>query len=176
MMAFISYSLPDEQEYIVSNLVSKLKEQGFYSSLGSYYFKEDIINDETFFKMKAAHFFIGILMPTEDLPTALNAVNKRVITEWEHANSRKIPALLLIDEGIELKLNKPLSNSGNIIPFDKYNPEKAIAFIGNALKEAQRPLENDKTNVAAWILGGDSILALIGYIVRTVQKEQLIAA
>ena len=79
-----------------------------------------------------------------------------------------------MDESI--KVDKPLSNSENIIPFDKYHSKKAIAFVENAIKEAQRPLKGDKTNAAAWILGGDSMIELINFLAKTVKKEQLVAA
>lgn len=173
MIAFRSSSLPEDNKYVVSQLISKLNEQGFDTTSGPYYFN-DIIDDESIFKIQGSHLFIGILMHTTPVPTPLNRQNQRVINEWEYAIAHKIPALLLIENTIQL--TTPLSNSENIVVLDKYNPEKAVAFAQKSIQDARQTVKADKTNAAAWILGGDSMLALIGFVARAVQREKALAA
>lgn len=173
MLAFRSSSLPKDNEYVVSQLISKLNEQGFDTTSGAYYFS-DTIDEESIFKMRGAHLFIGILMHTTLVPTPLNRQNQRVINEWEYAVSRKIPALLLVENTIQLDTS--LSNPDNIVVIDKYNPEKAVAFAQKSIQEARQSLDADKINMAAWLLGGDSLIALIGFVARAVQREKAMAA
>jgi hypothetical protein len=174
MIAFISHSLPDNNGDIVAKLAWKLDDEGFYTLRGHYNGLTDSLNEEATFKIKSAHLFIGILMQTTPLPAPLNTVNKRVINEWEYALSRKIPALLLVENTVQL--STPLTNPNNIVFFDKYHPEKTIVCIKNAMEEARHPVEGDKNNAAAWILGGDSLIKLVQVLVKTVEKGQLIAA
>lgn len=175
MVAFISYSVSDDDYAdIVAPLAWKLDDQGFYPSTAGYFKVEGSLMEEAMFKIKAAHLFIGILATTKIKASTAEALQQRVINEWEYAVSRKIPSLLLLDKSI--KLSKPLSNSENIIPFDRNDPKKAISFVEKALFEAQRPIKEDKTNVAAWIFGSDSILKLISLLSKTVKKEKLVAA
>jgi hypothetical protein len=170
MKAFISYSLLDSEEYVVTQLAKKLREQGFYSDTGPYK-SNDKIDDETFFKIKSSHLFIGILMHKTSKITALNSLNQRVINEWEFTNSLNIPAVLLVEKSV--KLDIPLNNNANILVFDKQHPEKAIELANKTIEESRRPLKSDKTNAAAWILGGLAIVALIVFLAKTTQKEKV---
>jgi hypothetical protein len=170
MKAFISYSLPDSQEYAVTLLARELQEQGFYPDTGPYKFN-NTLDDETFFKIKSSHLFIGILMPTR---AKSSASNQRVINEWEFAITRKIPSILLVEKSIMPNIS---TNQGaNIVSFDKNQPDKAIEFVKKAMEEAQRPLKKDINNTVAWLLGGLALIALIGFLAKTVKKEQLVAA
>ena len=173
MIAYISYSLPDSDDDTVMLLSWKLKKQGFYADSGSNK-PSPILDGESMYKIKVSHLFIGILMPTTSVSTASDLHYQRVINEWELALARKVPAILLMDERIQL--DTPLSNPENIVLFDKYQPEKAIDFVNKAMEAAHHPPKTDKCNVAAWILGGDSVLALIDILAKTVQTQKAVAA
>jgi hypothetical protein len=170
MKAFISYSLLDSEEYIITLLAEELEEQGFYSETGPYKFN-NTVDDETFFKIKSSHLFIGILMPTK---AKSSAINQRVINEWEFAIARKIPSILLVEKS--MMPNIQANQNANIVCFDKHQPDKAIEFVKKTMQEAQRPLKKDMNKAAAWIFGGLALIELIGFLAKTVKKEQLVAA
>lgn len=173
MNAFISYSLLDIEDYIVTNLAGELAEQGFYSTTGPYKLTPDL-DDETIYKIKSAHLFIGILMHPSARSLKRKNLNQRVINEWEFANSRKVPAILLVEKSI--KLDKNIENKDNVFLFDKNHPNEAIALVKKTREEAQNPLKKDMNNAAAWFLGGRVIIPLIGFLAKAHQRQKALAA
>jgi hypothetical protein len=169
MKAFISYSLLDSDEYIITKLAGKLEEQGFYPDTGTHKFSQ-ILVDETLFKIKSSHLFIGILMPTK---AKSGASNQRVIKEWEFAISRKVPSVLVVEKSM---LNILPNLNANIISFDKNHPETAIEFVKKTIEESQQPLKTDMNNRVAWLIGGLALLALIAFLANSYQKKKAIAA
>jgi hypothetical protein len=169
MKAFISYSLPNSDEYIITKLAGKLEEQGFYPDIGPYKLNADL-DHETIFKIKSSHLFIGILMLTK---AKSSASNQRVIKEWEFAISRKIPSVLVVEKSM---LRSLPSLNANIISFDKNHPEIAIEFVKKTMEESQSPLKTDIHNTVAWLIGGLALLALIAFLANSYQKKKAIAA
>ena len=150
-----------------------MNELGFYTDSGPYYFG-DKIEEESVYKIKSSHLFIGFLMHPSSRSNALKRGNQRVITEWEFAISRKVPAILLVEKSVKLKL--PISNSPNILYFDKNNPKPAIELAHQAMENAQNIVKSDKTNAVAWLIGGHAVIALIGFLANAVQREKALAA
>jgi hypothetical protein len=169
MKAFISYSLPNSDEYIITQLAGKLEEQGFYPDVGPYKHNADL-DHETIFKIKSSHLFIGILM---DKKAKSSASNQRVIKEWEFAISRKIPSVLVVEKSM---LHTVPNLNTNIISFDKNHPEIATEFVKKTMDESQQPLKADINNRVAWLIGGLALLALIVFLANSYQKKKAIAA
>ncbi len=147
MKAFLSYSLNDSEQYVLSILVKKLNEQGFIVS--SSYDNYSFIGFEQFNQINSSNLFIGVI-------TATSREYERVINEWEAAVKRKVPALLLVDNAVTV--HAPYSTNPNIIRFDKYNPDPSIETVKKKIAQSR---ETSQDNSTAWALGGLAVLALI---------------
>lgn len=147
MRAFLSYSLNDAEQYVLSILANKLNEQGFIVS--SNYNGRNFIDFEQFNTINNANLFIGVI-------TATSQEGNRVFKEWHLALQYKVPALLLLEENVQLP--PEYFSHPNIIRFNRYNPNPSI----DAVKAKITPTTSAPAdNVAAWVLGGFAILALI---------------
>lgn len=150
MKVFISYSLNDTEQYILSILAKKLKEQGYVISTG-YNLMPGFQNNQNLSQIDASHLFIGIL-------SGYGNAKLNVVQEWQHAKSKKIPALLLVENNIVLT---PQSGAdANVIRFDRNNPEPSIETVRNKINLSRVPAQDNNDN--AWLFGGLAILALIG--------------
>jgi hypothetical protein len=147
MRAFLSYSLNDAEQYVLSILANKLNEHGFIVS--SNYNGRSFIDFEKFNSINNANLFIGVI-------TATSYESDRVFREWQTAIQRKVPALLLLEDTVVL--HQDYTNHPNIIRFNRYNPQPSIDAVRSKITPgAPAPADN----VAAWVLGGFAILALI---------------
>lgn len=157
MKAFISYSLNDSEQYVLTILARKLNEYG-YSIVSSYDNIKSTNSFETFTQIDKANLFIGIL-------TNGGNANDRVKYEWKKANELNIPSLLLVEDNL-LVQNEFLGNY-NVLRFNRNNPHEAIETIRTRISVPQaaitsRPATKKKDNSAAWILGGVAALIVIG--------------
>ena len=152
MKAFLSYSLNDTDEYVITILAKKLQEQGFYVSAGQNLHFPDT-NPESLAEVRSADLFIGIL-------TFNGQINQRVYEEWQYAKESDKSAILLVEWNVDLA--EELDFSQNVIRFNRQNPDKAIESIHQYISEArQNSDETDKQDVLAWILAGMSLVKLV---------------
>jgi hypothetical protein len=155
MKAFISYSINDSEQYVLSLLSNKLRERGF-SPVSNFYGRFATSVNETMaaMKIKESSLFIGVITST-----GLN--HEKVIAEHNMAVSMNVPALLLIEDNIQPPLG---FTNYNVIFFNRSNPHIAIERINKNIQNvgnlATSPQKNSN-NAVAWLLGG---LALIGLI------------
>lgn len=155
MKAFVSYSLNDSEEYILTILSRKLREQGF-SIVSSYREYRNTLDYETFSQLSKSNLFIGVI-------TKKGQANKQVFAEWREATKRQIPALLLIEENVNV--TPYLRNQSNVLFFNRHRPEVAIEAVRTKItRNNQRTISTRQRNdnSAAWILGGLAALAIIG--------------
>lgn len=158
MRAFISYSLNDSEQYVLSILARKLKEQGFIVS-SSY----DMLGGTSDFnaQLSRSSLFIGII-------TATGNDTSRVFNEWLAALNKRIPALLLIEDNVAVK--PELQTHPNIIRFNRSSPEQAMGFVKQRTISSMRVIpektSQDNDNTVAWILGGLAILAIIALLAK----------
>ena len=156
MRAFISYSLSDSEQYVITILASRLKEQGFVVSSSYNLFS----NAFDYSQLDSSSLYIGIIMDTShDLEI------KRVYNEWSNAIERNIPALLLIDNSLTVENN--LRQYPNVIFFNRAYPDQAINIVQQKIANSRNEpfLENlgkSTTTALAWILGGAAVISLIG--------------
>ncbi len=147
MRAFLSYSLNDTQQYILTILARKLNEYGFYvNTTHSVYSVE--------YELKRSNLFIGILTSNGDS-------NEKVIQEWDFSIANKVPSILLIEDNIQVstRLTHP-----NIIYFNRFDPQNAIQVAQERIKRFSPPLvaqKENNENALAWVLGGVAVIALI---------------
>ncbi len=150
--AFISYSIKDSEQYVLTLLSNLLREEGFtIDSSFDFLDHGDSFRD---IKNKIANsgLFIGLI-------TAAGK-NKYVLAEWQEAQNSNTPSLLLIEDTIELK--SASSNNQNILRFNRNYPESAIEEATFKIRKSKETQVDDVSdNIVGWILGGLAILAII---------------
>lgn len=147
MRAFVSYSLNDSEQYVISLLSKKLYESGFFVTSGF-----DKRNKElTHHEIKSSHLFIGLLSQAGES-------NTTVFEEWRYAIKSRIPGILLVENTIIL--NKSLAIHPNVVRFDRKRPLQAIELVKQKIEKSTTSKEK-LDNAVAWVLGGVATLALI---------------
>lgn len=150
MRVFISYSLNDQEQFVLSVLAKKLREQGYIVSTG-YNIPSQFQNQQNLSQISNSNLFIGLITNT-------GQANNHVLKEWEQAKTKKIPSLLLIENTV--RINAPYQNDPNIVVFNRYNPEPSIELIRQKI-HSSKEVEKTGDESTAWIIGGLAALALI---------------
>ena len=151
MNAFISYSISENEQYILTLLAQKLQEKGISltTSYNHYrYFDWQIQNE-----IINSHFFIGLIAyPGSD--------SDKVYRQLNQARQYNKPSILLIEN--VLNVPAELANFPNIVKFDRMFPHGALEEVKNRMKTSQTPeIIQPSNDTAAWVLGGLAALALI---------------
>ncbi len=152
MRAFISYSLNDSEQFVLTVLASKLKEQGFIVSTSHNLFN-NMLDPNTFTQLNKSNLFIGLI-------TFTGIANERVFSEWQQATSKQIPSLLLVENNVNL--HQTILQHQNVIRFDRHKPEPSIELVKNKISLSRQSIQSKNDNSVAWILGGLAAIALIG--------------
>ena len=71
--------------------------------------------------------------------------------EWKFAIKNKIPAVLLIEDGVNVT-----GSESNFVRFNRYNPNPAINEIHKRMQSQKKSEE-----VSGWLLAGAALLALL---------------
>jgi hypothetical protein len=152
MNAFISYSIGDNEQYILSLLAQKLMENGV--NLVTSYNQSDAIDWQTMNEIKNATFFIGLITKA-----GRPKRTTRVIQELEQTKQYNRPWIVLVENNVPV--NPQIINNENTIRFNRYFPHQAIEQVNQRIKASQT---QPNPNAAAWILGGIGILALLSWL------------
>lgn len=148
MNAFISYSINDNEQYILNLLAQKVSEAGL--TLVASYNQSDSVDFQAANDIKNSALFIGLITESGRL-----AKTSRVYSEFKQANLFGKPAIFLIENKVPVT---PWVNMyQNTIRFNRHN-------IGHAIQEVKNKIDNSQiqqTDAAAWILGGVAALALL---------------
>jgi hypothetical protein len=155
MKAYISYSINDAEMFVLSLLSDKLREKGFsVTSNFTGRFADSMVETMAAMKIKESNLFIGII-------TSTGGNKQNVIKEHNLAVSKKVPALLLVEDAVKLP---PEFTNYNVVKFNRRSPERAVEQINQnihrVVNQAPYP-QGNSTNTFAWLFGG---LALIGLI------------
>ena len=148
MKAFISYSLNDKDQYILTLLSTELRKRGFVIRQSNDFHTE--MSSLTKVNINQSQLFIGLL-------TGDGHEVKRVQKEWRFASKSKIPRILLIENTV--RLNGEIK-APHII-FDRYNPQSAIDSLTRKINQKKKK-SNQDSKALSWILGGAALLAIIG--------------
>lgn len=146
MIAYISYSLNDHDQYILTLLAGELNSKGMIIKQSSDFHSN--MSSVTMHNIHKAELFIGLI-------SGVGMEKNRVINEYNYAIRSKTPSILLIENTVEL----PPNFRGNYIVFDRYYPDSAIQQLKHRINNAKRKNNSD---AAAWVLGGAALLAIIG--------------
>lgn len=150
MKAYLSYSLNDGQQYVVTVLAQVLREKGYLLTVGSGSPGLSLLPGFSSDPVLGSQLFIGVV-------TRSGVEAGRVIREYNKAIDYSIPALLLIDR--EIARDSGTKPSASIVLFDHGNPAPAMALVRSRVKQAR--IEQGNDDASAWLLGGLAVLALI---------------
>ena len=143
MNAFISYSVSDQDLYLITLLSKKLREKNYSLSTGANIFSHTL-DFTTTQQILSSQLFIGII--------SINGMQRnRVFDEWRFSMNNRIPSVLLIEEGVQVT-----GGANTYVRFNRNNPHRAI-------EEIQRRMDSNKSNkeTLGWLLGGAALLALL---------------
>ena len=153
MNAFISYSMSENEQYILNLLAQKLAETGL-TLVTSY-------NQSTFDNFQAANdirnsaLVIGLI--TSSGPAFKTS---KVYQEFKQANLHSKPAILLLEYTVVV--DSYFDRYQNTVRFNRHYPDQAIEEVRNRIRSSQIPQGNN--NAAAWVLGGIGVLALLSWL------------
>ncbi len=150
MKAFVSYSVTDNNEFILTLLSTKLREKNFIVTT-SQNFYSNIIDYNTMSEIGSAHLFVGVI-------TGTGTERNRVLEEWNYAVQRNVPNLLLIEDTVSVHQQF----NGNYIRFNRSRPQAAIDEIHRRMTPSQPATSKNSDDIVPWILGGAALLAIIG--------------
>ncbi len=150
MNAFISYSISDNEQYILSLLAQKVAETGL--TLVTSYNQSDIVDVQTINDIKNSAVFVGLITLSGHLPKT-----NRVYLEFKQANLYGRPAIFLIEDRV--KVHPWVDAYQNTVRFNRYRIYEAIQEVNNKINSSKMSQSN--SNAAAWILGGIAVLGLL---------------
>lgn len=148
MKAFLSYSLSDTQEYVVTIMARQLREKGYTLMTHS---GTHLGLNKLNTTLRGCSLFIGVV-------TQRSNEYDRVVKEYNQADAWQIPALLLFERSVAY--NAGVLDHPNVVIFDRHNPNQALEHVRNRIAWARAP-ETKSDDTGAWILGGAALLALI---------------
>jgi hypothetical protein len=150
MNAFISYSISEDEQYILTLLSQKVAEAGL--TLVTSYDQSQWPDAQTANEIKNSAVFIGLMTVSGSL-----GKRSRVYSEFKQANLFNRPAILLIEDTVPVGLWE--DNYHNTIRFNRYYINQAIDEVKTRINTSQSLQPNQ--NAAAWILGGIAVIALL---------------
>ncbi len=144
MIAFISYSISDAEQYVLTLLAQKLREKGF-SVTSNYKQSSHILDFQTINSIKNSELFIGVITNSGNATST-----SRVYNELQQAFFHNKPTILLAEETVNLAPH--ISNYPNTIRFNRYYPNLAIEEVNRRIQLSQTQPQKD--NTLAWLIGG----------------------
>ena len=147
MKVFLSYSVNDRDQYILTLLSGELNKQGFTMTQSSD-FNVDM-SELTKFNVRKSQLFIGLM-------TGTGREKKRVYKEWQLAHNAKKPTILLIENTVRLNPSFKFP----YISFDRNDPRVAVQQLKREIEKVKNQ-QNQGSNTLAWILGGAALLAIL---------------
>lgn len=158
MKAYISYSINDSEQFVLTLLSDKLRKNGFSpTSNFSGRFATSVVETMAAMKIKESSLFIGII-------TSSGLNHQKVVAEHNLAVSRNVPALLLVEDNIQLP---PDFINSNVITFNRQYPHQAIEKINKNIQNVGKigtSQQNNSNNAVAWLFGGLALIGLIDHL------------
>lgn len=153
MNAFISYSIADNQQYILNLLAQRLAEKGL--TLVTSTNQTDYADFQVSNEIRNCALFIGLVTKAGRI-----AKTARVYSEFKMAHMYNKPAIYLIEDSVEVA---PWINAyPNTIRFNRFSIDQAIYQVKNRIHNPQ--FSESNSNAAAWVLGGVAVLGLLSWL------------
>lgn len=148
MKAYISPSIADDEQDILSALSTKIRRNGFIPIAGYHKFGQQN-NQLAFHEIKKAQGFVGLVAEGgEELD--------RVYDEWQHA-LKSTPALLLVESTIRTDKYPLLNKHPDVIRFNRSSKKelnKTIQMVRSKISSASSRKESPFIREAAWFICG----------------------
>lgn len=157
---FLSYSLNDQDEYILSLVSGQLRKKGLSVSQSSD-FKEKL-SALTIHDIKTSHLIIGLATRNSD-------EIDRILNEWKKAIGFKIPTILLVEKKV------PINDSifdGHIIKFSRNNPQSTIELLNDKMEEKKNDFYVDMKAVI-WFFGAKVVSNIINLLSHTHENKRI---
>lgn len=148
MKAFISYSLNDKDQYVLTLLSTELRNRGFVIRQSNDFHTE--MSALTKVNINQSQLFIGLL-------SGDGHEIERVQREYRLANTAGVPSIYLIEDTVHINPDFKLP----YIVFNRYNPKFAVDTLKSQMAKMKSNTNKD-SNAWAWLLGGAALLAVIG--------------
>lgn len=148
MKTFISYSINDTDQYLLTLLSSELYKKGVTITQSNDFHLD--MSSLTKVNINKSNLFIGII-------TGQGQERERVLKEWQLANVSNVPSILMIENTVPID---PTFKSPYII-FDRNYPQNAISQLDRKMAELKKEIDKNP-NALAWILGGAALLTIFG--------------
>jgi len=156
MKVFLSYSLNDNDQFILTLLAGELTSRGFSITQSSDFNTE--MSQMTKNNINKSNFFIGLI-------SGKGNEKNRVENEWRLAHNTNIPSVLIVEDTVPVTTNlKP-----HCIFFNRNNPHQAIQELNMKIQK-MKSKENNDSNAWAWILGGAALISLISLLNKDEKK------
>jgi hypothetical protein len=150
MNAFISYSIAENEQFILNLLAQKIAEANL--TLVTSYEQGDWPDPQSSDQIRNAAVFIGLITRSGRL-----AKRNRVYSDFKQAHAMNRPAILLIEQGIPTFWEQHYHNT---IFFNRYSINESIEEVKRRIHASQAQ-SAQKPDAAAWLLAGVGILALL---------------
>jgi len=154
MKVFLSYSLNNNDQFILTLLARELTSRGFSITQSSDFNTE--MSQMTKSNINKSNFFIGLI-------SGKGNEKSRVENEWRLAYSANIPGVLIVEDTVPATINL----KSHCIFFNRNNPHQTIQALNGKIENMKNNINND-SNAWAWILAGAALLSLI----RLLNKDE----
>ena len=157
MKAYISPSVPDDEQNILSALAKRISMNGITPTSGYHKFGQN--NSElAFYEISKANLFIGVV-------TSNSFEIERVYNEWQFAIKSETPALLLIENTVDTTDFPLINKNPDVIRFNRSSRtalNKTIQMVRTKSDAANNRVENSPfVREAAWFIGGPVAITLL---------------
>ena len=139
MQAFISYSISDGDEFVLTLLGSKLREKNFVLTTSQNFYAKNL-DHQTMQEIKTSHLFVGLI-------TGTGTERARVLEEWNYAVQQHIPNLLLVEDTVPVHQ----SFNGNYLIFNRNQPQAAVDEIQRRMNPAQTSPSTNPEALVPWL-------------------------
>ncbi|MPT36789.1 MAG: hypothetical protein E2604_17315 [Flavobacterium sp.] len=156
MKVFLSYSLNNNDQFILALLAGELTSRGFLITQSSDFNTE--MSQITKNNINKSNFFIGLI-------SGKGNEKRRVEKEWRLADSANIPGVLIVEETIPITMNL----KSHCIFFNRNNPYQTIQELNKKIENMKSNINND-SNARVWILGGAALISLISLLNKDEKK------
>ncbi|BDS13134.1 hypothetical protein [Aureispira anguillae] len=157
MKAYISPSVADDEQNILSTLSKKISTNGITPIAGYHKFGQS--NSElAFHEINKANLFVGFI-------TGNSTEIERVYNEWQFALKSETPALLVVEDSVPLDRYPAILKHPDVIRFSrapKTNLNRTIQMVRSKSNAITNSIDGSSfVRRAAWFIGGPVVITFL---------------
>lgn len=150
MKAYISPSMADDEQHLLSSLSKRISKNGI-TPIGGYHKFGQSNSELAFHEINKANLFIGVI-------TEGGSEIERVYNEWQYALKCETPALLLVEDTANTTGFALIAKHPDVIRFNRTSQNtlaKTIQMVRTKSDAANNRSENSPfVRETAWFIGG----------------------